>query len=205
MTPAIKAAEKAKIPFRVHEYDHDPNADSYGLEAARALGIEPARVFKTLLVELAGSGDLAVGIVPVDSQLDLKAIASAAGVKKCKMADPAMAERVTGYIVGGISPLGQKKLLSTFLDTSASGFDTIRSKAVIDFLRAPFPLDTPPHSRWLMLLQQTHQQWKFFLITRMIDNLGDLIGCHSFTFDRHFYRLIHVLISQFFDPVAQRC
>lgn len=129
MTPAIKAAEKAKIPFRVHEYDHDPNADSYGLEAARALGIEPARVFKTLLVEMAGSGDLAVGIVPVDSQLDLKAIASAAGVKKCKMADPAMAERVTGYIVGGISPLGQKKLLSTFLDSSASGFDTINVSA----------------------------------------------------------------------------
>ena len=94
-----------------------------------ALGIEPARVFKTLLVELAGSGDLAVGIVPVDLQLDLKAIASAAGVKKCRMADPAMAERVTGYIVGGISPLGQKKLLRTFLDSSAAGFDTINVSA----------------------------------------------------------------------------
>ena len=96
---------------------------------AQALGIEPARVFKTLLVELAGSGDLAVGIVPVDLQLDLKAIASAAGVKKCRMADPAMAERVTGYIVGGISPLGQKKLLRTFLDSSAAGFDTINVSA----------------------------------------------------------------------------
>ena len=125
MTPAIKAAEKAKIPFRVHEYDHDPNADSYGLEAAEALGIEPARVFKTLLVELAGSGDLAVGIVPVDLQLDLKAIASAAGVKKCRMADPAMAERVTGYIVGGISPLGQKKRLRTFIDVSAQAQPSI--------------------------------------------------------------------------------
>ncbi|MEJ2308926.1 MAG: Cys-tRNA(Pro) deacylase [Gammaproteobacteria bacterium] len=129
MTPAIKAAEKAKIPFRVHEYSHDPNAESYGLEAAEALGIAPARVFKTLLVELAGDGELAVGIVPVDAQLDLKAVASAAGVKKCRMADPAMAERVTGYIVGGISPLGQKKRLRTFLDRSASGFDTINVSA----------------------------------------------------------------------------
>lgn len=129
MTPAIKAAEKAKIPFRVHEYSHDPNADSYGLEAAEALGVEPARVFKTLLVELAGSGDLAVGIVPVDAQLDLKAIAAAAGVKKCRMADPAMAERVTGYVVGGISPLGQKKQLRTFLDRSASGFESINVSA----------------------------------------------------------------------------
>jgi Cys-tRNA(Pro)/Cys-tRNA(Cys) deacylase len=129
MTPAIKAAEKAQIPFRVHEYSHDPNAESYGLEAAEALGIAPARVFKTLLVELAGSGELAVGIVPVDAQLDLKAVAAAAGVKKCRMADPAMAERVTGYIVGGISPLGQKKRLRTFLDRSASGFDTINVSA----------------------------------------------------------------------------
>lgn len=129
MTPAIKAAERAKIRFKVHEYEHDPNADSYGLEAAEALGIEPTRVFKTLLVELAGSGDLAVGIVPVEAQLDLKAIASAAGVKKCKMADPAMAERVTGYIVGGISPLGQKKQLKTFLDSSASAFDSINVSA----------------------------------------------------------------------------
>ena len=129
MTPAIRAAEKAQIPFRVHEYSHDPNAESYGLEAAEALGIEPARVFKTLLVELAGSGELAVGIVPVDAQLDLKAIAAVAGVKKCTMADPAMAERATGYIVGGISPLGQKKRLRTFLDRSASGFDTINVSA----------------------------------------------------------------------------
>jgi Cys-tRNA(Pro)/Cys-tRNA(Cys) deacylase len=129
MTPAIKAAEKAKISFRVHEYHHDPKAESYGLEAAEALGIEPARVFKTLLVELAGSGELAVGIVPVDTQLDLKAVAAAAGVKKCKMADPAIAERVTGYLVGGISPLGQKKLLKTLLDESASDFETINVSA----------------------------------------------------------------------------
>ena len=129
MTPAIKAAELAKIPFRVHEYEHDPNADSYGLEAAEALGLEPARVFKTLLVELAGSGDLAVGIVPVDAQLDLKAVAAAAGVKKCKMADPAAAERVTGYLVGGISPLGQKKQLRTLLDRSAAEYQTINVSA----------------------------------------------------------------------------
>jgi Cys-tRNA(Pro)/Cys-tRNA(Cys) deacylase len=129
MTPAIKLAEKAKIPFRVHEYAHDPNTDSYGLEAAEMLGIEPARVFKTLLVELAGDGELVVAVLPVDSQLDLKALASAAGAKKCRMADPAAAERVTGYIVGGISPLGQKKRLRTYLDRSASGFDRINVSA----------------------------------------------------------------------------
>ncbi|MGD1990849.1 MAG: Cys-tRNA(Pro) deacylase [Chromatiales bacterium] len=129
MTPAIKLAEKAKIPFRVHEYAHDPNTDSYGLEAAEMLGIEPARVFKTLLVELAGGGELVVAVLPVDSQLDLKALATAAGAKKCRMADPAAAERVTGYIVGGISPLGQKKRLRTYLDRSAFGFEKINVSA----------------------------------------------------------------------------
>lgn len=126
MTPAIKMAEKANIAFSVHEYEHDPSADSYGLEAATALGIDDMRVFKTLLVNLQGiTASLAVGIVPVACQLDLKAFAAAAGAKKANMADPKQAERVTGYVVGGISPLGQKRRLPTFVDASAAGFSTV--------------------------------------------------------------------------------
>jgi len=126
MTPAIKIAEKAHIAFNVHEYEHDPHANSYGLEAATALGIDERRVFKTLLVSLqGGTAPLAVGIVPVACQLDLKAIAAVAGAKKAIMADPKQAERVTGYVVGGISPLGQKKRLPTLIDASANDFDTV--------------------------------------------------------------------------------
>ena len=126
MTPAIKSAKKAKITFNVHEYDHDPDAESYGLEAATALGIETRRVFKTLLVSLQGGiAPLAVGIVPVNAQLDLKALAATAGAKKATMADPKQAERVTGYVVGGISPLGQKKRLPTFIDASVTDFATV--------------------------------------------------------------------------------
>jgi Cys-tRNA(Pro)/Cys-tRNA(Cys) deacylase len=126
MTPAIKTAEKARIVFTVHDYEHDPNADSYGLEAAAALGVDETRVFKTLLVSLqGGTAPLAVGIIPVTTQLNLKAFAAAAGAKKASMADPKQAERVTGYIVGGISPLGQKKRLPTIIDTSATECDTV--------------------------------------------------------------------------------
>ena len=126
MTPAIKSAEKAKITFTVHEYTHDPSAASYGLEAATALGVEEWRVFKTLLVSLQGGhSDLAVAVVPVCAQLDLKAFAAAAGAKKATMADPKQAERVTGYVVGGISPLGQKKRLPTIMDASAAEFVTM--------------------------------------------------------------------------------
>lgn len=126
MTPAISAANQVKVQFTVHEYEHDPAAGSYGLEAAEAMGVEPGRVFKTLLVALQGSkAALAVGIVPVDRQLDLKAIASAAGAKKAQMAEPKEAERVTGYVVGGISPLGQKKRLLTIIDETAMKFDTV--------------------------------------------------------------------------------
>ena len=98
-TPATVALTKAKIAFTTHTYDHDPAAKSYGLEAAEALGLAPEQVFKTLLVEV--DGKLTVGVVPVDKQLDLKAIAAAAGGKKAVMADPAAAERTTGYVVGG--------------------------------------------------------------------------------------------------------
>ncbi|GAB3819022.1 Cys-tRNA(Pro) deacylase [Tessaracoccus terricola] len=122
-TPATVALQRAGIRFEVRTYEHDPAAASYGLEAAEALGVEPARVFKTLLVE--ADGGLAVGIVPVDAQLDLKAIAAALGAKRAVMADPAAAERSTGYVVGGISPIGQKKALPTVLDASADAHPTV--------------------------------------------------------------------------------
>ena len=122
-TPATVALTAAGIPFSVHAYDHDPSATSYGLEAADALGLPPEQVFKTLLVDT-GSG-LAVGIVPVSCQLDLKAMASALGVKRVEMADPRAAERSSGYVVGGISPIGQKRLLPTVLDETAELFETI--------------------------------------------------------------------------------
>jgi Cys-tRNA(Pro)/Cys-tRNA(Cys) deacylase len=122
-TPATVALTAAGIAFTTHPYAHEPTAASYGLEAAEALGVEPGRVFKTLLVE--GDKGLAVGIVPVDRQLDLKALATALGVKRVQMADPRAAERVTGYVVGGISPVGQKRRLPTILDESAAAHDTV--------------------------------------------------------------------------------
>ena len=111
------------MPFTLHPYDHDPRAESFGLEAAEALGVPPERVFKTLLAE--ADGVLVVGIVPVTGQLDLKALARAVGATKATMADPVAAERSTGYVVGGISPVGQKRALSTVLDDSALGHETV--------------------------------------------------------------------------------
>ena len=128
MTPAINAAKKAKVYFVVHEYDHDPAAASYGGEAAEKLGISEARVFKTLVVD-DGANRLAVGIVPVSSMLNLKKIAKALGAKKVAMADGADVERSTGYVLGGVSPLGQKKRLKTVIDESARDFETIHVSA----------------------------------------------------------------------------
>lgn len=122
-TPATVALTRLGLPFQTHTYDHDPAAESYGLEAAEATGVPAERIFKTLLVDT-GTG-LAVGIVPVSGSLDLKAIATALGVKKVAMADPAGAQRSTGYVVGGISPIGQRKALPTVIDTSALSFETV--------------------------------------------------------------------------------
>ena len=124
MTPAVVAARRARVRFSLHEYEHDPGAPSYGLEAAQALGVEPACVFKTLLAERDG-GQLVVALVPVARTLDLKALAAAIGAKRVAMADPAAAERATGYVVGGISPLGQKKRLPMVIDESVLALDTV--------------------------------------------------------------------------------
>jgi Cys-tRNA(Pro)/Cys-tRNA(Cys) deacylase len=122
-TPATTALTTAGAPFTLHSYDHDPAAPSYGEEAATALGVEPGRVFKTLIASV--DERLTVAIVPVSATLDLKALAAATGGKRATMADPAAAERTTGYVRGGISPLGQRKRLPTALDASASAYETI--------------------------------------------------------------------------------
>jgi Cys-tRNA(Pro)/Cys-tRNA(Cys) deacylase len=116
-TTATLALERAKIPFTLREYAHDPRRDSYGLEASEALGVPPERVFKTLVAAVDGS--LAVGVVPVHRQLDLKALAAAVGGKKAVLAEVAVAERATGYVAGGISPVGQKRRLPVVIDASA--------------------------------------------------------------------------------------
>jgi Cys-tRNA(Pro)/Cys-tRNA(Cys) deacylase len=122
-TPATVALTRAGVAFTTHSYEHDPAAPSYGLEAAEVLGLPPEQVFKTLLADVDGA--LVVAIVPVVRRLDLKALAAAVGGKRAAMADPAVAERATGYVVGGISPLGQRRALRTVLDESALGHDTV--------------------------------------------------------------------------------
>lgn len=127
-TPATVELTAAAVPFTEHEYAHDPREQSYGTEAAQALGLDPGEVFKTLLVRLEGGGhdtDLGVVVVPVDVHVDLKAAGAAFGAKRAAMADPAVAARTTGYVVGGISPVGQKKPLPTVLDESATGHPTV--------------------------------------------------------------------------------
>ncbi len=119
-TTATIALDRAKIGYTLHEYSHDPRSGSYGLEASDALGVPPERVFKTLVAAVDG-GTLAVGVVPVHRQLDLKALAAAVGGKKAVMAEVAAAERATGYVAGGISPVGQRKRLPVVIDASALG------------------------------------------------------------------------------------
>ena len=122
-TPATVALTRAGVAFTLHEYAHDPRATSYGSEAAEALGLDPDRVFKTLLAEV--DGTLVVAVVPVAGWLDLKALARALGGRKAAMADPKDAERSTGYVVGGIAPVGQKRRLPTVVDESATAYDVV--------------------------------------------------------------------------------
>lgn len=122
-TPATAQLSAAGIPFTEHSYTHDPRATSYGLEATQALGVDPGLVFKTLLVQ--ADAGLGVVVVPVDRQVDLKAAAAALGAKRATMADPAAAQRSTGYVLGGISPFGQRRPLPTVLDESALGHELI--------------------------------------------------------------------------------
>ncbi|MFD4632219.1 Cys-tRNA(Pro) deacylase [Streptomyces sp. NPDC058284] len=122
-TPATVALTAAGTDFTVHAYEHDPAHPSYGEEAAEAMGVSPDRVFKTLVAEV--DGELTVAVVPVAGSLDLKALAAAVSGKRAVLADPVAAERTTGYVLGGISPLGQRKRLRTVLDDSASAHATI--------------------------------------------------------------------------------
>jgi Cys-tRNA(Pro)/Cys-tRNA(Cys) deacylase len=126
-TPATAALDAAGVSYVARPYSHDPSADSYGLEAAEALGVSPERVFKTLVVDIGGEGParLCVAVVPVSGTLDLKAAAAAFNAKKATMADPAAAERRTGYVLGGISPLGQRQASPTAIDESALEHETI--------------------------------------------------------------------------------
>lgn len=123
-TPATKALTVATVPFEVHSYPHDPRMSSYGDEAVTHLGVSAAQVFKTLVVELS-TGGLAVAVVPVPDKLSLKAVAAALDSPKATMADPTKAQRTTGYVLGGISPLGQRKALPTVIDATALTFDKV--------------------------------------------------------------------------------
>jgi Cys-tRNA(Pro)/Cys-tRNA(Cys) deacylase len=122
-TPATIALNRAGIAFTAHEYAHDPRRESYGLEASQALGVPAERMFKTLVAEVDGA--LVVGVVPVPGQLDLKALAAACGGKRAVMAQVSAAERATGYVAGGISPVGQRKRLPVLLDASAMAYATV--------------------------------------------------------------------------------
>ena len=125
MTPAIKILQKNNIEFTLREYATDADTSNYGMQAAEALKQDPSRVFKTLLAMLEGNNKPVVAVVPVSMQLDLKKLASHFKVRKACMADPAVAQRVTGYLVGGISPLGQKQKLKTCVDIAALDFETL--------------------------------------------------------------------------------
>lgn len=124
MTPAINSAKKAKIDYTVHQYDHDSGNSSYGLEAAEKLAVSPERVFKTLVIKLDAT-ELVVAILPVNSMLSMKSLAKACGARKAEMADKIEVQRSTGYVLGGVSPLGQKKPLKTVIELCAQQYATI--------------------------------------------------------------------------------
>ena len=155
MTPAINLAQQANITFKVHEYAHDSANEAYGLEAAEKLGLAAMQVFKTLVVSLDGK-ELAVGIIPVATMLSMKAIAKAAKAKKAEMADKALVARTTGYVLGGVSPLGQKKRLKTFIDESANQFPTVYVSAGrrgLEIELSPQDLQTLTHATFVELTQ----------------------------------------------------
>lgn len=122
-TPATALLSRQKVAFTLHPYEHDPRNQAFGEEAAAAIGVSAERIFKTLIATV--EGKLVCGVVPVAGHLNLKALAAAVGAKKAEMADPAAAERATGYVVGGISPLGQRSRLQVVIDSSAASFDTV--------------------------------------------------------------------------------
>lgn len=122
-TPATALLQRCGVAFTLHPYRHDPRAVEFGAEAAEQLGVDPARIFKTLIVSIDDA--LACAVVPVAGRLDVKALAAALGGKRGELADPKAAARATGYVVGGISPLGQRSTLRTVVDASAAGFDTV--------------------------------------------------------------------------------
>lgn len=156
MTPGILAAKRARVAFTVHEYEHDPAAESYGNEAVEKTGANPDQVFKTLVVAL-DNKDLAVAVVPVSAMLSLKLVARAAGAKKAAMADKQLVQRTTGYVLGGVSPLGQKKPLKTFIDQSAEGFETVfvsAGKRGLEIELAPADLARLTQARFAPLQQE---------------------------------------------------
>lgn len=139
MTPAVELLKKLQAKYRIHQYDHDPNWGAYGEEAAAKMEVNSERVFKTLVVQLDDSS-LVVAIVPVSRSLDLKALAKLCKVKKAKMAEKSLVEKSTGYIVGGVSPLAQKKKLKTLIDRATLDFETVYisgGKRGIDLELAP--------------------------------------------------------------------
>lgn len=160
MTPGIDVAKKAKIAHKIHEYSHDPASESYGLEAAGKLGVPEARVFKTLVVSLDGQA-LAVGVVPVSSMLNMKLIAKAAGAKKASMAEKIEVERATGYVLGGVCPLGQKKRLKTYIDSSAASYPTIfvsAGRRGLEIELSPNDLRALTNGVYAELCQRTHSK-----------------------------------------------
>ena len=157
MTPGINAARKAGVAHTLHEYEHDPASDSYGTEAAEKMDVNATRVFKTLVVALDG-GELAVAIVPVTALLNMKHVARAAGAKKAAMADKQAVQRSTGDVLGGVSPLGQKKRLKTFIDASARDFDTVYVSAGrrgLEIELSPQDLATLTAARFVPLQAET--------------------------------------------------
>lgn len=156
MTPAIKTLQNAKVSFKIHEYTHDPAADSYGLEAAEKMGVDAQQVFKTLVVTL-DTKDYAVAVIPVSDMLSMKQIAKAGGAKKAIMANKIDVERITGYVLGGVSPVGQKKRLKTFIDESAQSFNTIfvsAGRRGMEIELNPQDLKSQTNAQFLPLIQE---------------------------------------------------